>query len=303
MQKPKMVIILIILLIIVIPIFLKSRYLFLGMYGLLGGILTLAFDFSYGYCGLFNFSIYGFLIFGGYCTALLIEKLGFPFFGTLPVSLVLTIVLAYILGKIILRLRHWLFGLASLCFSMAIYTCVSSVFSDFTYGADGIRLPDLLVFEHKVGELSYFYFLSLLAGICFYTSYRVRFSKIGRAMRAIRSNETVSVSVGINIPRYLNLGFLMSAVFSGLSGALWVQANNWATPEYFTLGINIKIFTAAIIGGVGNPMGAFIGGFLLFLLSQALIAFEQYHVLFYGIILVVFLRFFPLGILNIFQRR
>lgn len=305
MKKGKILIIVVVLLLLLIitPLFIGSRYVFLGMYAFFGAILTLAFDFSYGYCGLFNFALYGFLIFGGYVTAILIEKLGLPFLATLPISVVSATLFAYLIGKLLLRLRHWLFGLASLCFSMAIYTSVSRVFSKFTYGEDGIRLFPLFLFGHKVDVLFYYYIFLVIAALCYYISYTVRSSKVGRAMRTIRSNETVSVSVGINIPKYLNLGFLVSSAFTALIGSLWVQANGWATPEFFTLGVNIKVFTAAIVGGVGNPLGAFMGGFLLFLLSQGSIVFEEYHGLFYGVVILLTLRFAPLGFVGIFQRR
>ncbi|HEA65509.1 hypothetical protein LCGC14_1151350 [marine sediment metagenome] len=303
-RNPKVVInIVVVISLIVMPLVLPIQFVYWGMISYLGAIIALAFNVSYGYCRLFNFALSGFSMLGGYCTAIMIDKLNVPFIVALPISIIFSILFARVLGTLLLRLRHWLFGLASLCFSMIISISVEQLLVPLTNGEDGIQLPALVVFGHTMGELFYYYLLFAVTVFCYYISHIVWVSHIGRAMRAIGSNETVAISVGTDVPNYLNLGFLISAAFASLVGAIWVQASSWASPKFFDLGFNIDGFTAAIVGGVGAPLGALVGGVIFFILPQIFIAFEKYHILFQGLVLVSILRFLPLGIVGTLQSK
>lgn len=117
-------------------------------------------------------------------------------------------------------------------------------------------------------------------------------------MVAIAQDETVAVSVGVNITGDLRKAFILSGMMVALAGGVFVKWMAWCSPAYFELMRSIAILLGVVVGGTGSALGAVIGGIIMFMLDEFLVPLALYHVLAYGVILGGVLLFMPGGIVG-----
>ena len=143
--------------------------------------------------------------------------------------------------------------------------------------------------------------------ICFIIVQKLTLSPYGRALKAIRENESLSSTAGINPQKFNQSVFIIAGCLSGLAGALYVWFNTLIVPHQFSPEITFFVWTAVIIGGIGNNKGAFIGG-LVFVVLHDLLRFLQISpdlalvisslkISIIGIVLVLILRFRSEGLI------
>ncbi len=295
-RKVALIIIVILGLLGLFPHFVPSLYMYYATFSLIGALWTLSLNFFMGYCGQINFGVGAFGFISGYSFALLVTKLGVPTLVAALLSIIIVCLVTYAVSIILVRLREVELGLGTLAFSLALHAAVSTSLKGITGGEDGISLPPLTIFGRTMGDLFYFYVCLVLVVLCCFVSYLVLDSRIGRAMKAIGQDEIAARSVGIDIPKYWRLGLILNALFGGLAAVLYVQWVKWISPEHFGLHLNILVLLALVVGGMGKPLGATIGGMFIFLLPQFLVALQEWSTLVYGLILVLVLKFLPSGI-------
>jgi branched-chain amino acid transport system permease protein len=126
-------------------------------------------------------------------------------------------------------------------------------------------------------------------------------SRVGRALKAIREDETAAKVCGIDIVRYKVFAFSMSAGFAALAGSLYGHLNKTISPYYFDLDASITILVMIIVGGLGSNIGAIMGAIFIKLLPEFLAKYEEYHLLIYGALLLFVLIFAPKGIVGFFR--
>lgn len=285
------------------PFFTSSAMLYFSILGLVGAILALGLNVFFGYCGQINFGVAGFFAVGGYGVALLEKYLQWPFAVNLILAVTLTALVALLISPCLVRLREHGLALGTLAFALAVHTSVSKGFVDFTGGEDGISLAPLILFSGKrAGDWFYYYLLVAAVGACYWLNFTLRNSRVGRAMIGIAQNETAASIFGVPIDKFLRLALVLNGGIAGLAGGIFVKWAGWCAPEYFGLMTNVIILLAAVVGGVGNALGAMVGGILMYTLPQMLIFLGEFHVLFYGLILAVFLLFLPRGIVGETER-
>ncbi len=139
----------------------------------------------------------------------------------------------------------------------------------------------------------------ILAGIVvtMFISYRLSNSRLGRAWRAMRSDETVAQAMGINLVRTKLLAFFIGAAFAGVGGALFGSYIRSIFPNSFTLIVSINVLSLIIIGGLGSLPGVLIGAAIIFGLPEALREFQEFRLLMFGALLVVMMLIRPEGII------
>jgi branched-chain amino acid transport system permease protein len=135
----------------------------------------------------------------------------------------------------------------------------------------------------------------ILIGSVFLLS-RLRESRGGLALMAIRENETAAVSLGIPANRLKLAAFSLSAAVAGLAGGAFAHLISFVSPDSFTLVLSIEILAMVIIGGIGSLAGAVFGAFLVTLLPEALRFGEDYRVIVFLLVLIAVLAFFPAGL-------
>jgi len=292
-----------ILVVLFFPFLCGGRILYLTIIGLVGAILALGTNIFFGYCGQINFGAAGFFAAGGYGVALLEKYLNLPFAINLILAVIIVGFLTLLISLCLVRMRGHGLALGTLAFALGIHASVSKGFVAFTGGEDGINLAPLILFNgSKAGDSFFYYLLVAAVAACYWVSWVLRNSRVGRAMVGIAQNETAAASVGVDIKKYLRIALVLNGVMGGLAGGIFVKWASWCAPEYFNLMCNVIILLSVVVGGTGSTLGAVVGGASMYILPQLLIALAEFHVLFYGVILAIFLRFLPRGIVGETQR-
>jgi branched-chain amino acid transport system permease protein len=134
--------------------------------------------------------------------------------------------------------------------------------------------------------------------VCVSLMWIVVHSPFGKALQAIRDNETRAQFVGIRIRRYRLIAFLVSGVFTGIAGALWVPLNGLTTPEILYWPFSGEIVFMAVLGGFRNFTGPIVGAVMFNYLKTYAIGFTVYWQAFMGVILVVLVMALPTGIVG-----
>lgn len=281
------------------PQFSNLRVMNFAIYGLIGAILALGLNIFFGYCGQINFGVAGFFAIGGYSVALLEKYLALPFVISLIIAVALSGAITLLMSIFLVRLRGHSLALGTFAFSLAVYTSVAKGFKNFTGGEDGIKLAPVMLFHGvRAGDAFYYYLAIATLLACCWLSWTLRESRVGRAMIEIAQNETAALSVGVNIDKYLRLALLLNGLIAGMAGAIFVKWTGWISPEYFGIMANMIVVLALVVGGVGNIVGALVGGISMYILPLVIIPFAEISVLAYGVILSIFLLFMPRGIVG-----
>ncbi|MFM7226314.1 MAG: branched-chain amino acid ABC transporter permease [Betaproteobacteria bacterium] len=172
------------------------------------------------------------------------------------------LLLGVVVGSFVVRYRAIFFGMLNLALSMVLYAVLGKFFH-ITGGTDGLRLERAPFFgmslDRDTFETVLLLLSVLLALITGWLVRRYQRSVAGQALAAIKTNETRLEYVGISAYKALWIGYIFSATLCGLSGAIFAIAQGLVTPEMGYWVRSGEIIFVAILGGVGHPVGAFIG--------------------------------------------
>jgi len=172
------------------------------------------------------------------------------------------LLLGVVVGSFVVRYRAIFFGMLNLALSMVLYAVLGKFFH-ITGGTDGLRLERAPFFgmslDRDTFETVLLLLSVLLALITGWLVRRYQRSVAGQALAAIKTNETRLEYVGISAYKALWIGYIFSATVCGLSGAIFAIAQGLVTPEMGYWVRSGEIIFVAILGGVGHPVGAFIG--------------------------------------------
>jgi branched-chain amino acid transport system permease protein len=267
-------------------------------------VLALSLNLLLGYTGQLSLGHAAFFGIGAYATALLTVKLEWsPWIGLLA-AVVLPGLAGWVIGRLALKLRGAYFVLLTISFAGCV-SLVSVNWMDLTNGPLGlpgvpaleIALPGLpsLSLRTKVA----FYYVVLVAVVLAYlVCLALIRSRVGRALVALRENETLAASVGIDGTHYLVLAAVVSAAMAGFGGGLYAHYTRFVSPEVFLFTYTVTMVIMVVAGGKGTLAGPVVGAVLFTVLPEALRAATswQWQMLLYGILLVAVLFFMPQGI-------
>lgn len=263
------------------------------------GLVALSVTLVTGTAGQTSLGQAGFLAIGAYTSALLTLRLHVPFELALIAAALVTAVLGTLLVMPAFRLRAHYVAIATI----GIGEIVSQVILNWrslTNGALGltnIPPPSLLGWEIIRPPDVYLATLVLLLLAALFQGRLVQ-SSLGRTWRALREDEVAARAYGINPNRYKALAFAVSAGIAGLSGAFSAHMYSYISYQTFGNSISILVLTMAILGGMGNIVGAIIGAVTLTLLPELFRGLVDYRYLLYGLVLVLLIRFRPQGLLG-----
>ena len=261
MSKPKIVVIILTLLALLLPIalpWLKTPLILGTAFGIaaLGiSILIISGQISFGHAL--------FVCVGGYAVAFTVRK-----WTNMDSALLLVVgtavgaIIGAIVGSFVVRYRGIFFGMLNLALSMVLFAVLGKFFN-VTGGTDGLRLERSPFFgfsmERDAFETVLLITCVVLALLLGWLVQRYLRSVAGQALSAVKTNETRLEYVGISAYQALLIGYIISAALGGLSGALFAIAQGLVTPEMGYWVRSGEIVFVAILGGVGHPVGAFIG--------------------------------------------
>lgn len=299
-NNPKLFFILVAVLLLAMP-YIISQYalriaIMIGIYS----ILALSLNMVTGYTGQVSLGHAAFYALGAYCSALLTTKLEMNFFITIIISAVFAAVFGLLLGIPVLRLSGTYLAITTLGFCEVVrmvFLNWESV-TNGALGVTGIPKPSLFGYNITLANKGYYYLVLVFLVITVLCVVAIIRSKMGRAMIAIREDETAAAMMGIRTTKYKIIAFVVSAFFSGLAGALYAHLIGYIDPNTFTFDTSIMILSIVILGGMGTIEGMFLGAVLLVSFPEVLRFMQEYRFVVYGLILVIMMRFRPQGILG-----
>lgn len=258
----------------------------------------------YGYAGLLSFAQLAFWGIGGYCSALLVMDAGFSFWTALVAAALLCTVLALVVGWAALRLQRQSFVIVTLSFSLLAFL-LSRDWVDLTRGPMGLPgLPAPMLFGHALADLRSMYWLALaFMTLALGLLYAVASSRIGRTLRAIKENESLSLAHGIPPSPYKLLAFTLAAALTGVAGGLQVFYLKIVDPTMFDMYYAQAWLIMVIIGGAGSFWGVVLAGLVMSALPEVLRFSNELRMVIYGAILVVAVLTLPQGVAGWLRER
>ena len=288
---------------LVLPHLLPGQYLLqLVNLGLISLIVVLGLNFITGYCGQINFGQAAFWGIGAYVTALATMN-GLNFWLALPLAAVATGLFSLVLGVPTLKLRAYYLAMATIAFG-EIVQLVLVHWEPVTGGTSGLRgVPGVSIFGHALkGNVQHYYFLLAWCALALALAMRLRASKLGRAMVALRDSEIAAEVAGVDTVRVKMLAFALSSIYAGVAGGLYASTVNYVSPDLFSNAQAVLFFTMLVVGGTGSAVGAVIGTVVLTALPEALRFLKEWYLVLYGVGVILMIVFVPDGIASLGQR-
>jgi branched-chain amino acid transport system permease protein len=261
-------------------------------------IATVGFVLLIGYAHQLAIGQAAFCTIGGYGNAILVTRHGWDPLAALAVSATLSMAIAYVVGRPILRLRGFVLAMASVALQL-ILGFVAVQWTDFTGGAIGIAgVPRFGLFGWVIGDHGLFYVIWLCVMLAVLLGLSIDRSRIGRELRAIAASERAAESVGIDLATVKVRMFVLSAGLASIAGSLTVHYLRLMEPSVFGFSFSLTIINAVVIGGLSSIWGGVLGAITIIGLREALrLASEP---LFEGVVMsaltIVVLLLFPQGI-------
>ena len=257
-----------------------------------------------GYCGQISLAQAAFFGLGAYGVAIGTVDFGMPFALALATGVVLATVFGVLLGFASLRLGGHYLAMVTISFQQ-ILSLVLNNWIGLTHGPDGIRgigrptIPGL-----RLQDGDHYLALCLIVLVCVtWLVWRLKTSRLGRAMQAVRDNEIAASTCGINVFSTKVIAFGISALLGGLGGGLFGGAFAYISPDQFSFGESIVLLTMALLGGVQSPFGALLGTMLLVILPEWLRFLKQVYLAVYGLAVILIMVFLPDGLWGLFATR
>ena len=258
-----------------------------------------------GFNGQFSLGHSAFYAIGAYTAAILMDKLDVPYAMTLPIAGVICFVFGFLFGLPALRLEGVYLALATFALAVATPQILKlSPLEHWTGGVQGIVInkPDA-PFGLPLNQDQWLYYFTLLVAIVMTTlAHNLVASRTGRAMVAIRDNPIAARSMGVNTALYKTLTFGVSALYTGIAGALGAIVVQFVAPDSFTFFLSIALLVGLVVGGVGWIPGAFFGGaFVLFVPNFAESISKGLSGAVYGVMIILLIYVMPSGAAGLFS--
>jgi branched-chain amino acid transport system permease protein len=296
---------------LVIPWIMSTYHVLLMLPFMAYGVVLLGLNLLFGYTGLVSFGHALFIGLGAYSAAFLTGMFKVRSMEViLLTAAVVAGVVAMPVAALCVRYVKIYFGMLTLAFGMVFYTFVLKFYS-VTGGDEGMPVARPFLLGRDLGAMPkieylagpyYYYTLAVLvvAGVLMW---RVVHSPFGLCLRTIRDNPAKAETLGIGVPQYRWLAFVISAVYAGVGGALMATPTGNVDPTlaYWTHSGNIVFMT--LLGGFANFFGPIVGAFVFIYLQDFVMSIVPWWRLVFGAILAVFVIAAPTGLMGLFTRR
>lgn len=268
---------------------------FTFMFAVLASALNIIAGFT-GYAAFGNMVFFGL---GAYTTAVLMNKVGLPFPVALAASAGIAVIMSILLGLLLLRLKGHYFALGTLGAAEAMKYIVENMTS-VTNGGRGITVPSMRGSPFMHNTIFYFIMFGLLI-LIIVVVWQLSRNRLGYAFKAIRANEEAAGVLGIDQTRYKITAWALSALFTGITGAVYAYWFSYIDPPtVFDVMWVVKMFVIILIGGAGTVFGPVIGAFILETISELVWSrFINLHLGILGLIIMLVVLFMPRGIISV----
>ena len=272
-----------------------------------------------GLAGLLDLGYVAFYAVGAYSYALLTQDLGFTFWMAMPVAGLFASAFGLLLGFPVLRLRGDYLAIVTLGFGQIVHTVlvnwteltggpngISGIVRPSFFGLSFVAVPpegetsfaDYFGIEFSPDHRIYFLYylvlaLALLAGLFVW---RLKRLPLGRALEALREDETASVALGLNPTAIKLSAFALGAFIAGIAGSLFATRQGFVSPESFTFIETAIILAIVVLGGMGSQAGIVLAAILLVGLPEWFRELEEYRMVAFGAAMVLIMLWRPRGL-------
>jgi len=261
----------------------------------LNAIVCVGLNLLIGYAGQISLGHAGFFGLGAYGSAILAVRYGWPSAAALAATTAAVGLLAWTVGRPILRLRGHSLAMATLGLGIIISIVVNTE-DRFTGGPDGMSVPPFALFGLTLaGERTWYWVIGALLLASVWLALNLIDSPAGRALRALHGSEVAAQASGIDAARHKLLAFVVSAMFASVAGSLTAHYSGFITPSKVSFLHSVELVTMVVFGGLASTFGAVIGAAVLTTLPQLLTALKDYEMAVFGAILMATMIFFPRG--------
>ena len=263
------------------------------------GLAILGLNLLTGFNGQFSVGHGAFYGLGAYVTAILMQRYGVAYYWTVPAAGGVCFAVGALFGLPALRLQGLYLALATFALAVALPQLLKfHGLEDWTGGVQGIVVdqPDVPGFLPIDADQWLYYFTLAVVLIMFAGASSLVKSRSGRAIMAIRDHPIAAAAMGVNEPLYKTLTFGVSALYTGVAGALGALAVQFVAPDSFSLFLSIYLLVGLILGGMGSLPGCLFGGlFVLYVPNIAESVSRGLAGAIYGVIMLLVIFVMPSG--------
>ncbi len=290
-----------------VPLFTSKYYTMLAVEAIILAVFAMSLDLIMGYAGIASFGHAAFFGLGGYSLAVMVVHVSQSVWLALLLAALVSGLMALIVGFLSIRATGIYFAILTLAFAEVLFRIVYH--TPALGGSDGmvgLPVPPLNLLFWSVdlkNPYNYFYVALGFAYVSYLICRRIVRSPFGRVLGGIRDNEDRLPFLGFNLKKYKVIAFVISGVFSGLSGAWYSLFKAFADTEQLHFLMSGKVIVMTLLGGLGTLIGPMVGAvFLTFFETILSSFFEWYHIITGGLFMLVVI-FFRRGLWGLLQAR
>ncbi|MEH7251304.1 MULTISPECIES: branched-chain amino acid ABC transporter permease [Bacillaceae] len=270
-------------------------------------ILAMSYDLLLGFTGIVSFGHAMFFGIGAYSIGIFMKRFEptmLHFIFAVLATILITGIVSFIVGLLTLRLKSHFYAMLTMALA-GLFLVLAEKWRTLTFGNDGFtfRVPEVFI------DRTNFYIICLLVMIAvFMILKRFTNSPLGRVLQAIRENEQRTESLGYQVLHYKIAASVVSGVLAGIAGIFYAMSLRYVNTSVFAMDITLDALLMTIIGGVGTLVGAIIGAGLIEFAHDGLTELAKEHwiferwIIFFGIIYILVVIFFPLGIVGTLKK-
>ena len=284
----------------VLPFVLGNYRVFQLTLALALAIAVLGLNMLTGYNGQISLGHGAFFAIGAYTAAILMDKANMPYWATIPIAGVVCFVAGFLFGLPALRLEGLYLALATFALGVAMPQILKyKAFEAWTGGAMGVVIikPDPPA-GVPLSQDQWLYFFTLAwVLVLFVAGWNLLRGRVGRALIAIRDQPTAAKAMGVNTALYKSTTFGVSALYTGIAGALSAIAVQFASPDSFSIFLSLTLLVGVVVGGLASISGAIYGAlFIQFIPNIADQISKAAPWAIYGVFLIGFMYLMPTGV-------
>jgi len=300
MTKKTLLIVILVLAACALPFLVSNYRTFQFTLVLIYAIALLGLNILTGYNGQVSLGHGAFYAIGAYVAAVLMDKAGVPYWATLPAAGAVCLLAGFLFGLPALRLEGLYLALATFALGVSLPQLLKyKALEPWTGGVQGIVIPKPEApwgLPLDADQWLYFFTLAVTL-LMFLLGWNLLRGRVGRALVAIRDHHIAAQAMGVNNALYKSLAFGVSAMYTGIAGALGAIAVQFVAPDSFNIFLSILLLVGIVIGGLASISGALYGAlFIQFVPNIADEVSKAAPWAIFGIFMIVCVYLMPTGV-------
>jgi branched-chain amino acid transport system permease protein len=289
-------------LLLALPFVLSSYHTFQATMVIVYAIALLGLNLLIGYNGQISLGHGAFFAIGAYTAAILVTKVGMPYWATIPIAGALCLVVGFLFGLPALRLEGLYLALPTFALAVATPQLLNyQRVAPLTGGVQGIMFdkPDSPMLPLDQDQWLYFFCLAIAIPL-YVVGWNLLRARTGRAIVAIRDHAMAAGAMGIDNAFYKTATFGVSAMYAGIAGALSAIITQFVAPDSFPIFLSLSFLVGIVVGGVASIPGAAMGAvFIEFVPNVASEISDAAPWAVYGVVLIAAMYLMPEGLAGV----